>query len=245
MYQNSQNVSKAKSRRSVGEGGQGRSRRPAYTREEVARAALDLLDRVGLDGLTMRTLAQELGVGTMTLYGYFRDKEELLDAVVDAAAAEHNITPPSGSWQDQLRYLVGELRSALARHPAILELRLRRPLLSPGILRGTEIGYSALMQAGFSRAETARAFRILFLYTFGFVAFSAESVTDEVRHQVQAAALLLPEAEYPTLVASAKETAEVMGGDAQFEFGLDIILQGLDARRAGRGRRPTRRSRGE
>src|SRR4051794_17987758 len=100
-----------------------RDPRARLDREQVARAALDLLDHNGLEALSMRRLADHLGVGTMTLYGYFANKEDLLDAVIDAAVAEREQPVLEGPWQDQLRELMRASRRSLARHPSLVKVR--------------------------------------------------------------------------------------------------------------------------
>src|SRR3954466_4577198 len=94
------------------------------SREAIARAALDLVDREGLDALSMRRLAGELGMGTMTLYGYFRTKEELLDAVVHEATGWPELPLRAGPWDECLRALARMLRAGLARHRSLIEVRL-------------------------------------------------------------------------------------------------------------------------
>jgi AcrR family transcriptional regulator len=205
--------------------------RARLSREQVARAALDLLDRHGLDALSMRRLADQLGVGTMTLYGYFTSKDDLLDAVIDAAAAESPAWGEgAGPWRDRLTSLMRELRRSLERHPALIQLRLRRPIMTPGALRGTEAGLQVLVAAGLDRVEASRAFRTLFLYTFGFAAFVTEGGREERRAQVRAAFAVLPPEDYPLLTSSVEELADVLGGDEQFEFGLARVLDGIEAR---------------
>src|SRR4051812_46474225 len=107
---------------------------------QVAAAALELLDRDGLEALSMRRLADKLGVGTMTLYGYFRSKDELLDAVVDAAVAEREPFSFEGTWQEQIRRLMQGSRRNLGRHPGLVKVRADRPVLQPEALRFAETG---------------------------------------------------------------------------------------------------------
>src|SRR5437879_11279 len=109
--------------------------RARLTRDEVARAALEIVDREGLDGLSMRRIADALGVGTMTLYGYFRSKQELLDAVIDAAVDTVPEVDRSGTWRDQLGELIRNARRTLLRHPALVQIRFRAPVLRPESLR--------------------------------------------------------------------------------------------------------------
>jgi AcrR family transcriptional regulator len=207
-------------------------RRGGLSREAIAVTALELIDRDGLDSLSMRRLAERLGTGTMTLYGYFRDKEELLDAVVEAAAAERPSRRSGGSWQDQLREVARALRAGLSRHPALVQLRLQRPIMTPGAFRGTEAGLQALRSAGFGLDDAAHAFRLVFIYVFGYVAFSAVEVSDELRDEVRAATAVLPPKDYPVMTEAGASLANTMGGDAAFERGLDTIIAGMEARLA-------------
>jgi AcrR family transcriptional regulator len=202
----------------------------ALTRERVAAAALELVDRDGLDGLSMRRLAEVLGVGTMTLYGYFRSKSELLDAVVDAAVSDSAAELPAGDWRDQLRALLTTARRSLVRHPALVEIRVRQPVLRPEALRFAEAGLRILRGAGFERREAALAFRLLFSYSFGYAAFSPAEAVEEDRAAATAALRALPPEDYPELSAASAEAARAMGGEEAFEYGLDRILDGLERR---------------
>jgi AcrR family transcriptional regulator len=197
--------------------------------EQVAAAALELLDRDGLEALSMRRLADHLGVGTMTLYGYFRSKDELLDAVVDAAVAEREPFSFDGSWRDQIRRLMQGSRRSLGRHPGLVKVRAERPVLQPEALRFAETGMTILRRAGFSREDAARSFRLLFTYVFGYVSFSPDERAAEARRDSLAATAALPAGEYPTLRDAGEELADAMAGEETFDFGLDRIIDGLDA----------------
>jgi len=203
-------------------------RREPLSRELIARTALALADREGFERVTMRRLARELGVGTMTLYGYFRDKEELVDAAIDAASREQSVALSAESWRERVGSLMRGLRSVLEAHPSGMRARLGRPLLGPEALRVTEAAMQVLLGAGFSREEAARAYRALFVYTFGFAAFSSPDDPEETRRRTRAALAGLPSSEYPELTRSIDEAAEAMAGDAQFEYGLERILDGLE-----------------
>jgi AcrR family transcriptional regulator len=204
--------------------------RARLSREQVAAAALELLDRHGLEALSMRRLADELGVGTMTLYGYFRSKDELLDAVIDAAVADREPFVFEGPWQEQIRRLMQRSRRRLSRHPALVKVRADRPVLRPEALRFAETGLTILRGAGFDRSDAARSFRLLFTYVFGYVSFSPDETAEEARRESRAASAVLPPDEYPTLRDTSEELAEAMAGQETFDFGLDRIIDGLDAR---------------
>jgi AcrR family transcriptional regulator len=204
--------------------------RGRFSRDEVARAALALLDEHGLDSLSMRRLADHLGVGTMTLYVYFRNKEELLDAVVDAAVADREQVELDGTWQEQLRQMMQASRRGLGRHPSLARLRADRPVLRPEALRFAEAVIGILRGAGFSPRDAAQGFRLLFTYLFGYVSFSPESGAEDARRQARVATAALPRDEFPAVSESADELADAMAGQEAFDFGLDRIVDGLEAR---------------
>lgn len=203
--------------------------RARLSRDQVAVAALEYLDRHGLEGLSMRRLANELGVGTMTLYGYFRSKQELLDAVVDAAMTETPVVSATGEWRPQVRELVYMAWHNLSLHPSLVQIRVQQPVLRPEALRFAEAGMRILQAAGFDKREAAQAFRLLFTYTFGFAAFSPQHAADEARTQARAAMRALPPEDYPMLSDAAAAASEAMAGEEQFRFGLERILDGLEA----------------
>lgn len=210
-----------------------RRARGTLTRGQVAATALAMADADGLDALSMRSLAERLGVGTMTLYGYFRSKDELLDAVVDSAVSERDPFVLEGGWRDQLRSVVLVARRSLLRHPSLVELRVRRPVLRPEALRFSETILSVLRAAGLDPREAAQAFRLLFTYTFGYAALSPAEATKESREAARAALAGLPPAEYPSLVEALEEASDAMGGEEAFIYGLDRILDGLEVRLPG------------
>jgi AcrR family transcriptional regulator len=201
------------------------------TRESIAATALDLVDRDGLESLSMRRLADRLGVGTMTLYGYFRSKSELLDALMDSSVAlEDADLPEEGPWRDRVVALAQVMRAWLEDHPALVQIRLQRTLTRPRQFAVTERVVRALLDAGLERDEAARAFRVLFTYVFGSVAFSPSASLDDGRREIRAALAALPPGEYPLLSSMTDEAAAAAGGDEQFDYGLRLILDGIEAR---------------
>lgn len=208
------------------------SPRSKLTREGVAAAALELLDRDGFDALSMRRLADELGVGTMTLYGYFANKSELLDAVMDAALTDGPPPESDGEWREQIRGMLLRARESLVRHPGLVQIRVRQPVLRPEALRFAERGLEILERAGFETQEAAYAFRLVFTYSFGFAAFSPADAVEADRAAARSALGSLPADEYPRLTAAVDEAAAAMGGEEAFNYGLERILDGLEARLA-------------
>jgi AcrR family transcriptional regulator len=215
--------------RTVARGSAPRSRTQALSGEQIVAATRAFLDEHGFDAFSMRRLAEHLGVGTMTLYTYFRDKDELLDAVIDAGAAELRLPPRKGPWRPRLEQVLRELRRGLERHPDIVRLRVTRPIVSPGALRVGEAGLEALRDAGLGPREAALAWRTLFNFTFGFAAFTPGETPEPERRQARATLLALPPEEYPEMVALAAEGAAALGGEEPFEFGLALLLDAIGA----------------
>jgi AcrR family transcriptional regulator len=202
--------------------------RLGLSRERILEAGLEVLDREGLAAFSMRRLAEELGIGTMTLYGYFPSKDLLLDAIVDASATKlvSAATATSGPWKQRLRELMLSVRQALGEHPAIAELRRTRPLLSPGALEVPEAAMSILIEAGFTKADAARTYRALYLFALGFAAYGPRGRSeDTATFEVQSA---LSAETHPVLVDTARESAAAMADETVFELGLDYLLDGME-----------------
>lgn len=214
--------------------------RAKLTRDQVVATAWRLLDADGLEAFTIRRLAAELEVAPMTVYGYFADKDAILDAVLEAGSGELHIPTGPGPWRKQLRALFVELHRALAAHPFVVQLRERRSIMGPGVLRFTEAGLQILQGAGFSLEEAARAFRSLFVYTFGHATFSpgAEDIEASRRRGLAIIAGLPPE-QFPAVTAAALPLAATLAGDEQYEYGLDHLLAGLKPARIGGPGTPT------
>ncbi|GII98437.1 TetR family transcriptional regulator [Sediminihabitans luteus] len=128
-----------------------RGPRPSRTAAEVADAALALADAHGLDGLSMRRLAQSLGLGTMSVYTYVQNKDDLVDLVVDRAyaamyRASHEV--PGATWQERLRAVGHENWTLLTEHPWLLDVDLARPVLGPGETRKYDLELGALDGTG-------------------------------------------------------------------------------------------------
>lgn len=202
--------------------------RAKLTQDQVVAAAWRLLDAEGLEALTIRRLAAQLGVAPMTIYRYFADKDSLLDAVLDAGSGDLRLPGGSGSWQERLRALFVALHRALVAHPFVVQLRRRRQLVGPGVLRFTEAALEVLLEAGFSVEDAAKAFRPLYVYTFGCAAFNPGEEDIEVsRSRGLAVIAALPSHEYPAVTEAALPLAATLGGNEPFEYGLDRLLDGL------------------
>jgi AcrR family transcriptional regulator len=137
------------------------------SRDRILEAALRLAERDGLDALSMRRLAQELDVWPMSIYRYFQDKEALLDALGEAAAARIQAPSGSGPWRARLSRLLTQAREVFATHPAGSRLRL-------GDATAHGAGLDILRGAGFREDEAERAWAALLGYTAGAAALDAD-----------------------------------------------------------------------
>jgi TetR/AcrR family tetracycline transcriptional repressor len=212
-----------------------RKRRP-LDQGQVVRAALALLDEVGLDELTMRRLAERLGVKAASLYRHVRDKDELLVLLGDEISGEIPLTPPSGSWREQLTNVAWNVRRGLLAHRDAARLLAATPPFGPRRLRHIESILRILRSGGLSRRDAARAAYHCnnFVTEFAadearFASFAAEPAGSRRKVFAQARRHFksLPREEYPTLVELADDLTED-DPDALFRFGLQTWMRGLE-----------------
>jgi len=215
-------------------GGDGRT---ALSRESVIEAALAIADGEGLDALTVRRLASELGAAPMALYRYFRNKEELVTGLFDHVIAAYDPAEHGHEdWKQELRSSFRWFRSALMSHPGIMPVLTRRVGVRHNTDRITESVLSALRRVTRNDQEASRAFFSLVSFTVGFTALEtaateqrrAAGIDDEQewlrlsRLQFEA----MPSGEYPSLVALAAHIGEYWT-DPQFEDGLGRLLDSI------------------
>jgi AcrR family transcriptional regulator len=209
--------------------------RPRLSRERVLQAALALAARDGIESLTMRKLADELGVGAMSLYYHVPNKEQLLGGMVDIVFSE--IEPPSTDvdWKTAMRNRALSTRNALRRHPWAIGLMEGRTSHGPANLRLHDAVLGCLRAAGFSLEMTVHAYSVQDAYIYGF-ALQEQDMSSETADDFAAEAQRQMR-EYEAMLADFPHLVEVVGGyvakagydyDAEFLFGLDLILDGLD-----------------
>lgn len=210
------------------------SRRRPLTRERIVRTALRLVDRHGLEALSMRTLAQALGVGTMSLYNHVPNKAALLDAIAGRVLAEMELPSANGTdWATSIKAIMASFRHAARRHPNVLPLLTRSPLSTPEALRAVDLGFATLRRAGFDAETSVHLYRLLAGYAFGFLTlelggfFDAAGGADEGALPPAADALFQ---QFPTIAELAPYFLRSDAG-AEFELGLDLILSAVRAER--------------
>jgi AcrR family transcriptional regulator len=146
------------------------------TRERIVAAAVVLADENGVDALSMRKLGAALGVEAMSLYNHVANKEDLLDAVLDAILLEMDLPDPDGPWDDQLRAIAHAFRRVGHAHPRIFPLFGSRSIRSVDGFRPLEQSYAAIRKAGLPPDEAFDAFGSLAAYVFGYVLTELEVV---------------------------------------------------------------------
>lgn len=212
------------------------SAREPVTRERALKVALRLADVGGLEQLTMRKLAEALGVEAMSLYHHVPNKDAILDGLVDLVFEEIELPPVTYGWREAMRARAASVRTVLLRHRWALTVLETRT--TPGVATLTHhdavLGY--LRRGGFSIALTAHAYAVLDSYIFGFVhtELNLPFESTEDTHAVAGATLaMFPPGAYPYMVELTTEHVLKPGykfGN-EFSYGLDLILDGLQRAR--------------
>jgi AcrR family transcriptional regulator len=212
-----------------------RTPRNTLSPELIVQTALTLMEAKGTDGFSLRGLAGELGVGPMALYTYFRNKDELYDAVRDHLMALVPDVPQNMPWPDQVRFVCRGLRALMLQHPCLAQLLASRPLSGKETARVAEGLLGVLRAAGFDPETAARTHTTLFTFVLGAtsweVQMAVERLDPDAWRRLRTSMESLSAHEFPTVVELAPELARTSGGDEQFDYGLDLLLAGLEVRR--------------
>jgi AcrR family transcriptional regulator len=205
------------------------------TRDVVLAAALELIDRDGVEGLSMRRLARVLGRDPMILYRHAPNKAALLDGVAETVLAQLKVDPADPDWAAQLRAVAHGYRALALAHPRVVPLLVTRPLATPlglrppGTLRPLEDILALLTRAGFSGPDALHVYRALFGFLHGHVLNELQELIenpDETDDLLRLGLHRLPIREFPLLRSLAPALA-AYDGAAELERGLDILLTGL------------------
>ena len=206
--------------------------RVPLSRDRVLAGAIKVADAGGIGALTIRSLAQELGVKPMSVYHYVTNKDEIIDSIVDLVYSEIDLPVPGGDWRTEMRRRANSARRVLAGHPwatALLQSRLNP---GPATLRHHNAFIATLRTAGFSVGLTAHAFALIDSYVFGF-ALSENALpihgTDSVADTAASMMQFFDAEAYPSLLEFTME--HIMRPDydfgAEFPYGLTVILDAL------------------
>jgi AcrR family transcriptional regulator len=205
------------------------------TRDVVLAAALEIIDRDGTDGLSMRRLARALGRDPMILYRHAPNKAALLDGIAEIVLAQLKVDAADRDWAAQLRVVARAYRALALAHPHVVPLLVTRPLATPlglrphGTLRPLEDLLTLLTRAGFSGPDALHIYRALFGFLHGHVLNELQELVekpDETDDLLRLGLHRLPIGEFPLLRGLASVLA-AYDGAAELERGLDILLTGL------------------
>lgn len=208
--------------------------RERLTRARVIDAALTVMDAEGLDAVTMRRVAREVGVEAMSLYNHVEDKDDLLRGICDHVMADFEFPEGTGDWVDRAKAGARAWRQMLQAHPDLMRLFAETHGPNPSSLdslRPTEFALALFREVGLSERDTVQAFHAFGGYIQGFVMMEGGSIKGDGEHSeaMAAAGASLPADQFPVLAAVSRYFAEC-DADEQFEFGLDLMIRGLQAK---------------
>jgi AcrR family transcriptional regulator len=217
--------------------GRERPSRVALSRDQIIDAAVKVMDEEGLDALSMRRLGLELNAGATSLYWHVRNKDELLDLVLDRVIAE--VIPDMErdvGWRETAESAAHALRRVLLRHRGVAPIMGERPTFGPSALQALEILLTPFVAAGFGPEAALLAATTIINWASGFAVFevrdpmgpmSSEADRAEFVAEFTAFVTTLPAETYPTTLALLPYGA-TMTGDQQFEYGLGRLLDGIE-----------------
>jgi AcrR family transcriptional regulator len=207
------------------------------SRSVILQCALRIVDRAGIDALSMRRLSAEVGRDPTVLYRHVPNKAALLDGVVEIVLGQLRVDPADPDWAGQLRTVARGFRQLAVEHPNVVPLLVTRPLATPlgqrpaGMLRPLEDVLALLTSAGFSGVDALHIYRVLFGYLHGHILTELQEVIerpDETDDVLRLGLHRLVVTEFPQVRALASALASYDGA-AELERGLDLILGGLAA----------------
>jgi Transcriptional regulator len=210
--------------------------RARLSRERVLRAAIALADAGGIESLTMRKLGVELGVEAMSLYRHVANKGDLLDGMIDGVFGEIDLPSGGIDWRTAMRRRAISAREVLSRHRWAIGLMESRATPGPATLRHHDTVLGTLRGAGFSIAMAAHAYSALDSYIYGFALQEPSLPFDTAEESAAVAQAIMARfasGEYPHLTEMVVDHVMQPGYDYgnEFEFGLDLILDGLERAR--------------
>jgi TetR/AcrR family transcriptional regulator, tetracycline repressor protein len=200
--------------------------RAGLSREAVIAAARAVADREGLERLSMRSLAAELGVMPNTLYSHVADKSELLDGLLDDVLGDID-TPEEGDWRSSLVAVLDSTRAVLLEHPGLIPAFLTRPTRGENAMRLGAVCLDLLAHGGVDESRAVQAFRALLIFTIGFAAYEAPRLHDPDPAGRAAAGAEAFRSSGHARSAQQAERLAAMPAAEDFHAGLDWILDGL------------------
>lgn len=203
----------------------------SLSRERVLCAAVRLADEGGIESLSMRKLAQDLGVKAMSLYNHVANKDDLLDGIVDIVVSEIEVPNLGVDWKTAMRRRAMSAHEVLLRHPWSTMPLVSRVNVGPAMLRYVDATLGCLREAGFSLEMADRAWNAIDSHIYGFTLqeLNFPFETEEYSEAAKNGLSLIPADKYPYLNRLTHDVIEGRyDGIHDFEFGLELILNGLD-----------------
>ena len=204
-----------------------RGRPSRLSRDQIVEAALDLVDRSGLQGLTMRALARNLKADPMAVYRHVRDKHELLGAMCDRLLVALDPINPDHGWEPQMRRLAEQVRERFAARPALLPALAAAPVTPTSLLIAADT-VALLVRAGASASDANAGVNAVFSYVLGYAVVEAAVPPPADQAALRDAALAHLGTDEPP--PHLDEAIDLMSDPGDFHAGLDIVLEGLRAR---------------
>lgn len=201
------------------------------SRERVLRAAIRMADESGIESLSMRKLAQELGVQAMSLYNHVANKDDILDGIVDIVAGEIEVPDLGVDWKTAMRRRATSAHEVLVRHPWATMAIMSRVNVGPAMLRYVDATLGCLCEAGFSLEMADRVWNAIDSHIYGFTLqelnFPFEAA--EYSEAAKTGLSLIPADKYPYMNRLTHYVIDGRyDGIHDFEFGLELLLNGLD-----------------
>ena len=199
------------------------------TERRIAEAALELVDSHGVDGLSMRKLAQSVGVAPMSLYTYFPDRDAVLEALTQLVLAEIDVPDEELDWRETIRWIMRQIRRVGLRHPNVTPLINRFPPRTLDALAFVEVGFRAFRKAGFDDRSTARCYRALAVYSMGSFDVELSGYFDGYP-AARSGGNTPDESSVAKHVPNVVRIGPTLAGQddaAEFEYGLELLLSGF------------------
>lgn len=214
--------------------------RAPLSRDRVLDGAMAIADAGGIGSLTIRSLAQELGVKPMSVYHYVANKDEIIDGIVDRVYGEMELPAAEGEWRAEMHRRCTSTREVLGRHPWAIPLLQSRTAPGPATLHHHEAVIACLRGAGLSVEMTAHALALIDSYVFGFALSEAALPIhgpEAVPEIAEAIMQRFATGAYPHLLEFSTEHVMKPGYDfgEEFEFGLGVVLDAFAGRAMVRG----------
>ncbi|MCO4762019.1 MAG: TetR/AcrR family transcriptional regulator C-terminal domain-containing protein [Myxococcales bacterium] len=208
-----------------------RRRTTPLSRDQILRSAVEVADADGVRGLSMRKIARKLGVEAMSLYNHVKNKDDILDGMVEIVVADIAVPEVGGDWQESMRRRALSAHETLMAHPWAAMMLMSRVNVGPVVLAYVDRTIGCLIEAGFSYALADYAWNTLDAHIYGFTLqrLNFPFEPDEFADTAESFMPQMPPAELPYLLGMAQEViAGRHDGVQELGFGLDLIIAGLE-----------------